>query len=45
VTYQPGEGELACPQCGGRHVKVVSGEQFRMEAIEVESAEGALSRE
>ena len=45
VTYQPGEGELACPRCGGRHVKVVSGEQFRMEAIEVESTEDEHARE
>ncbi|MEJ2012573.1 MAG: hydrogenase maturation nickel metallochaperone HypA [Anaerolineales bacterium] len=43
--YQPGEGELACPVCGGRHVKVVSGEEFRMEAIEVESAEEVRARE
>lgn len=43
--YHPGEGELACPQCGSRHVKVISGEEFRMEAIEVESAQEALTRD
>jgi hydrogenase nickel incorporation protein HypA/HybF len=43
--YHPGEGELACPRCGGRHVKVVSGEEFRMEAIEVESAEDVRARD
>ena len=43
--YQPGEGELACPQCGSRRVKVVAGEDFRMEAIEVESAEEVKARE
>jgi hydrogenase nickel incorporation protein HypA/HybF len=44
-TYQPEAGELACPACGGRRVRVISGEEFRMEAIEVESAEtGAEGR-
>jgi hydrogenase nickel incorporation protein HypA/HybF len=43
--YQPGESDLACPACSGRHVKVVSGEEFRMEAIEVESAEDVRAGE
>jgi hydrogenase nickel incorporation protein HypA/HybF len=38
-TYQPEADELACPACGSRSVRVISGEEFRMEAIEVESAE------
>jgi hydrogenase nickel incorporation protein HypA/HybF len=40
-TYHPGEGELACPACGSRQVQVISGEEFRMEAIEVETREEA----
>ena len=38
-TYQPAEGELACPACGSRNVRVISGEEFHMEAIEVESGQ------
>jgi hydrogenase nickel incorporation protein HypA/HybF len=36
-TYQPAEGELACPACGSRNVRVISGAEFHLEAIEVES--------
>lgn len=43
--YTPGEGDLACPDCGGRKVQVIAGEEFRMEAIEVESAEELQARE
>lgn len=28
--------ELACPSCGGAHIKVVNGEQFQLKAIDVE---------
>jgi hydrogenase nickel incorporation protein HypA/HybF len=38
-TYQPELGDLACPACGSRSVRVLSGEEFRMEAIEVDSSE------
>jgi hydrogenase nickel incorporation protein HypA/HybF len=41
ATYHPDEGELACPACGSRQVQVISGEEFRMEAIEVETREEA----
>ncbi len=44
-TYQPGEGDLACPACGSRQVKVIAGEEFRMDAIEVETLEEARARE
>jgi hydrogenase nickel incorporation protein HypA/HybF len=33
--YSPGE-ELACPNCQGMHVKVIAGEEFRMDAIDVD---------
>jgi hydrogenase nickel incorporation protein HypA/HybF len=34
--YAPQGGDLACPKCGGVDVKVVAGEEFYMEAIDVE---------
>ncbi len=34
--YAPSGDGFACPQCSGEHVKVVSGEEFFMEAIDVE---------
>lgn len=44
-TYNPGEGELSCPSCGSRQVQVISGEEFRMEAIEVETPEEAHAQD
>jgi hydrogenase nickel incorporation protein HypA/HybF len=35
-TYQPGRGELVCPSCAGVRVRVVRGEEFQLESIEVE---------
>lgn len=37
-----GDG-LACPDCGGARIKVINGEQFQLEAIDVEY--GAASPE
>ena len=37
--YSPNEGELGCPQCGGTHVRVVAGEEFFVEAIDIETEE------
>lgn len=34
--YEPSEGDLGCPECHGRNVKVVSGEEFFIDSIEVE---------
>ena len=36
-TYTLEKGELACPACGGAHIKIVSGEEFYLESIEVET--------
>jgi hydrogenase nickel incorporation protein HypA/HybF len=36
-TVPLAKGELACTNCGGINVKVVSGEEFYLEAIEVET--------
>jgi hydrogenase nickel incorporation protein HypA/HybF len=35
--YNPTEGDLICPLCGSLKVKVVAGEEFSLEAIEVET--------
>jgi len=35
-TYHPEHGELACPICAGARVKIIRGEEFRLEAIEIE---------
>ncbi|MGA9532743.1 MAG: hydrogenase maturation nickel metallochaperone HypA [Anaerolineales bacterium] len=47
--YELDGEDLACPHCGGAKVKVVDGEQFQLQAIDVEmksadeeSVEGAL---
>lgn len=36
IEYQPDRGELVCPNCQGFNVKVIAGEEFTMEAIEIE---------
>ncbi len=38
ASYAPAETELACPTCGSARVRVVAGEEFYLEAIEVEPA-------
>jgi hydrogenase nickel incorporation protein HypA/HybF len=37
TRYQPGEGQLRCPNCSNGRVRVIAGEEFYLEAIEVES--------
>jgi hydrogenase nickel incorporation protein HypA/HybF len=39
-TYTITAGLTLCPQCGGAHVQTVSGEEFRLESIEIDQAEG-----
>lgn len=34
--YQPEGGDLSCPECGARNVKIISGEEFFIDSIEVE---------
>ena len=34
--YHP-DGDLACPNCGGSQVKILAGEEFYLEAIDVEN--------
>ena len=35
--YHPGKGDLACPSCQSSKVKVIAGEEFSLEAIEVDA--------
>lgn len=35
-VYRPESGQLTCPNCGGAGAKIVSGEEFFVEAIDVE---------
>ncbi|OGO66477.1 MAG: hydrogenase maturation nickel metallochaperone HypA [Chloroflexi bacterium RBG_19FT_COMBO_47_9] len=34
--YEPTGDELSCPKCDGIHVKVLKGEEFYVEAIDIE---------
>ncbi|MBL8063502.1 MAG: hydrogenase maturation nickel metallochaperone HypA [Anaerolineales bacterium] len=36
MKYRPTDKELVCPQCGGVGAKIISGEEFFLEAIDVE---------
>jgi hydrogenase nickel incorporation protein HypA/HybF len=35
--YNLGNNEFSCPKCNSDHVKVVSGDEFYMEAIDIET--------
>ncbi len=43
TRYTPTHDDLACPKCGGIHVKVVAGEEFYLEAIDVEDGRRTTS--
>jgi hydrogenase nickel incorporation protein HypA/HybF len=34
--YEPTEADLACPTCGSHKIQVIAGDEFFMEAIEIE---------
>lgn len=34
--YHPTDRELACPKCGGINTKIIAGEEFALESIDVE---------
>ena len=36
TKYHPNEGEIVCPNCGGVGAKIIAGEEFYMEALDVE---------
>ena len=35
--YHPKDGELLCPQCKGAGAKIISGEEFFLESIDIET--------
>jgi hydrogenase nickel incorporation protein HypA/HybF len=37
ASYAPSETELACPECRSLAVRVIAGEEFMLEAIDVET--------
>jgi hydrogenase nickel incorporation protein HypA/HybF len=37
TRYCPVGEDLACPDCGSLQVKIIAGEEFQLEAIEVET--------
>ena len=39
--YKPADGELACPLCDGVRVKVVAGEEFYLDSIDVKTEDDA----
>ena len=36
IKYQPVDGKIHCPQCGSYGAKILSGEEFYLESIEVD---------
>ncbi len=36
TKYHPKEGELVCPNCGSVGARILAGEEFSVEAIDVE---------
>ena len=38
TVYYPDEGRLRCPQCQDSQVRVIAGEEFRLEAIEIDES-------
>jgi hydrogenase nickel incorporation protein HypA/HybF len=40
ARYSPYEDTLACPECQSVRVKVVSGDEFRLDSIDIDTADG-----
>jgi hydrogenase nickel incorporation protein HypA/HybF len=36
TKYSPADGEILCPNCGSSGAKILAGEEFYMEALDVE---------
>ena len=43
LHYTAGEDDLACPACDGGQIKVLTGEEFYLEAIDVDECEPVLA--
>jgi len=39
AEFEPLKDEWVCPECGSSHVRVIAGNEFKLEAIEVETKE------
>lgn len=37
LRYHPGDKIMTCPNCSGTNIKILSGEEFFLEAINIES--------
>jgi hydrogenase nickel incorporation protein HypA/HybF len=37
ARYAPAGEDLACPECGSLRIRIIAGEEFQLEAIEVET--------
>lgn len=37
TRYSPGENQMVCPQCGSIHIMIIKGEEFFLEAINIET--------
>ncbi len=37
IRYKPVAYDMACPSCGGSHIKVIAGDEFFLESIDVEN--------
>lgn len=35
-SFTPGQDDFACPQCGSSHIKIMAGDEFYLEAINIE---------
>jgi hydrogenase nickel incorporation protein HypA/HybF len=44
TRYHPEGGDLSCPECESRRVKIISGEEFFIDSIEVE-LDGDIQKE
>jgi len=42
-SYHPDPGTLVCPHCGGAHIQVAKGDEFRLESIAIEKREEPLA--
>ena len=36
-SYHPADAELLCPQCGSTKIKIIAGEEFYLDSIDIEN--------
>jgi Zn finger protein HypA/HybF involved in hydrogenase expression len=37
ITYEPSRQEMSCPSCGSINIRIKTGEEFFLEAIDVDN--------